>query len=358
MKEYEVIPPSTNLKSNLFALSITTLTLVSLISLKSKPFFQVSDLPKPKLNKDIEIQWTVQPFEKDTPDAKRFIEANPSNPDNPPDETNYFSFRDQQAAQPTKLSDSLIGDLPSLDGEVYSSKVTPSVTESPAIKQTPVLLDPAKQKFQNQEAQKDETKVTPESPQAVDTDNRNKQGFKMEKQKKDGQEKVIDLSKKQAEMESDSDNLNLAASLSPMVSSIATRPRPRLSPELLRGPIMKTISSAPRVGMLAVECRLHPYGVYVQEMLRSIEDQWHHLAHGSLQFLQQDKMKAKITYRFTLQADGKIRDLEFLGQGDGALPAELCRQAIASRIPFGEWTQKMIDDFGQSDEITIHFNYR
>jgi hypothetical protein len=121
---------------------------------------------------------------------------------------------------------------------------------------------------------------------------------------------------------------------------------------------MKTISNAPRVGMLAVECRLHPYGVYVQEMLRSIEDQWHQLANGSMHFLQKDKMKAKITYRFTLRADGKINDLEFLGQGDGALPAELCRQAIASRVPFGEWTQKMIDDFGQSDEITIHFNYR
>ena len=33
-------------------------------------------------------------------------------------------------------------------------------------------------------------------------------------------------------------------------------------------------------------------------------------------------MKAKITYRFTLQADGKINDLQFLGQGDGALPAD------------------------------------
>ena len=358
MKEYEIIPPSTNLKSNLFALCVTTLTLIGLTSIKSKPFFQLSGQSTPESRKDIEIKWTVQPFEKDTPEANKFIEANPKSPDNPPDETNHFSFRDQQAAQPNNSPDLLRDDLPKLDGVEFSSKVTPSAPESPALKKIPFLPDPAVQKLKNQEAQKDAMKVTPKNMQIADTHNRNKDGLKVEKQNKDGQEKVINLSKKHAELESDSDNLNLAALQTPKPSSIATRPRPRLSPELLRGPIMKTISSAPRVGMLAVECRLHPYGVYVQEMLRSVEDQWHHLAHGSLQFLQLDKMKAKITYRFTLQADGKTRDLEFLGSGDGALPAELCRQAIASRVPFGEWTQKMIDDFGQTDEITIHFNYR
>ena len=142
------------------------------------------------------------------------------------------------------------------------------------------------------------------------------------------------------------------------MSTISTRPRPRLSPELLRGPIMKTISSAPRIGALAVECRLHPYGVYVQEMLRSIEDQWHHLAQGSLRFLQKDKMKAKNNLPVHIKSGWHNYESFFLGQGDGALPAELCRQAIASRVPFGEWTQKMVDDFGQTDEITIHFNYR
>jgi len=40
------------------------------------------------------------------------------------------------------------------------------------------------------------------------------------------------------------------------------------------------------------------------------------------------------------------------------LAAELCRQAIASRVPFGEWSEKMIQDFGQSDQITINFRYQ
>ena len=122
---------------------------------------------------------------------------------------------------------------------------------------------------------------------------------------------------------------------------------------------MKTISSAPRIGAVAVECRLHPYGVYVQEMLRSIEDQWHQLANDSFSFLQRDKLKDKITFQFTLLADGTIIDLKKINENDKfSLPGELCRQAIASRVPFGIWTPDMVDDFGQSDVITIHFNYR
>ena len=112
MKEYEIIPPSTNLKSNLFALCVTILTLIGLTSIKSKPFFQLSGQSTPESRKDIEIQWTVQPFEKDTLEANKFIEANPNSPDNPPDETNHFSFRDQQAAQPNNSPDLLRDDLP------------------------------------------------------------------------------------------------------------------------------------------------------------------------------------------------------------------------------------------------------
>ena len=44
---------------------------------------------------------------------------------------------------------------------------------------------------------------------------------------------------------------------------------------------MKSITSAPRVGTVAIECRLHPYGVYIQKMMQSIEEQWNQLARGS-----------------------------------------------------------------------------
>ena len=93
-------------------------------------------------------------------------------------------------------------------------------------------------------------------------------------------------------------------------------------------------------------------------MLQSIEEQWNQLAMGSIRYLQRDRLPGQITLRFKLEATGNISNLSRIDDEGYSLAAELCRQAIASRVPFGEWTQKMIQDFGQSDEITLNFQYR
>jgi hypothetical protein len=75
--------------------------------------------------------------------------------------------------------------------------------------------------------------------------------------------------------------------------------------------------------------------------------------------MQQDQILPKVTYTFTLMDDGSIRGLQKTSIGDPLnLSSELCRQAIASRVPFGEWEKEMIAEFGNSDQITITFNYR
>jgi hypothetical protein len=201
--------------------------------------------------------------------------------------------------------------------------------------------------------------VKPKSNEIANVDEVDKNGLKIEEQKKDGRDRLINLSKNYSEKNPNDEGRKLALKEPKLETLIARRPRPKLSPDLLRGPVMKTTSNAPRVGMLAVECRLHPYGVYVQEMLRSIEDQWQQLAYNSLSFIQRDRLKNRISFRFILLADGSISNLKNLDSLDEfSLPAEICRQAIASRVPFGNWTPEMKDDFGESDTITIHFNYR
>ena len=121
---------------------------------------------------------------------------------------------------------------------------------------------------------------------------------------------------------------------------------------------MKTLSNAPRIGTVAIESRLHPYGVYLQKMLKAIEEQWHQLAFGSMRFIQKDRLPGTLTLRFTLLSTGRIKDLSRLDSEGASLAAELCRQAIASRAPFGNWSKDMISDFGKFDEITISFTYR
>jgi len=131
-----------------------------------------------------------------------------------------------------------------------------------------------------------------------------------------------------------------------------------LAPDLVRGPLMETESNAPRVGKVAIDCRLHAYGAYVQEMLQAIEDQWHKLGHGSRSFLSRNHLPPLVKMRFKLDRHGRIHDLTKIDTIRSSLGAEICRQAIQSRAPYGKWTDEMIRDFGGEDVITITFHYR
>ena len=359
MKENKIIPRTNHLQSNIFASIITISTLFSLLSLKSKPFFIIGQNQETNKGQEIEIEWTIQQLEETRIKKKKFVEANPNSPINSPDNTNNFSFRDQQAAQPIATPAKTKEDLPKVNGTQFSSKVTPTKIESPPQPQFTEQSKKTTLEKNKEKAIEQSAKMKPTSKQVPNVEKVDENGLKIEEQEKDGRDRVINLSKNHSENEPSDSDQQLTLNEPKLETLIARRPRPKLSPDLLRGPVMKTTSNAPRVGMLAVECRLHPYGVYVQEMLRSIEDQWQQLAYNSLSFIQRDRLKNRISYQFTLLADGSISNLKNLNSlVEFSLPAEICRQAIASRVPFGSWTPQMKDDFGESDTITIHFNYR
>ncbi len=133
--------------------------------------------------------------------------------------------------------------------------------------------------------------------------------------------------------------------------------RPKISPKVIQGPVLNSIKPAPRIGSISVECRFHPYGVYVQEMLQAIEEQWGQLVRGSLPYLGKAALPGRISLQFTLEMNGRIRSLIRIDQEGNSLASDLCRQAISSRAPFGEWSEEMKKDFGSSDLVTIHFSY-
>ncbi len=344
-------------QSNLLATFTTCVILILIVKVYPSPLLEIHS-QNPEISKQIEIKWNLEAPKLNTKELKKFVEANPDSAVNPPDKTQNFSFRDQQAAQPKKTDSKEIKALPKIDGIERSTKIIPSTNPYP---------ESQPQTNQEQFKKMLTEKTNGERKTAPETQHANKSMFEETQKSKISigftednsnayiKDRVIDLTKKK--------NSNLEKERVEMTNaktpkSALLKPRPKLSPELLAGPLMKTSSNAPRVGSLAIECRLHPYGVYVQEMLKSIEDQWHHLAADSLSFIQRDKLNDKITYRFTLLADGSIKNLERISKSNNYLPAELCRQAIASRVPYGNWTQEMINDFGQSDVITINFNYR
>ena len=133
--------------------------------------------------------------------------------------------------------------------------------------------------------------------------------------------------------------------------------RPKLSTELISSARMKHTQNAPRKGKMAIECRLHPFGIYVQKMLKQLSSNGFYCYLLLTDTLENAYLQTFV-YRFELNSNGKITDLKLDNHPlEELLAAELCRQAIASRAPFGEWTKEMIQDFGHTDQVTIKFEY-
>lgn len=293
------------------------------------------------------IQWQT-PELPENQHKPTYVESNPNVPQNTPDPTRRFSFRDQQAAQPVIEKLTASQDTPKIESTENNPKIidTPKGSE----KQLPTRNPPL-------HILKPKEKVASISRKLISsqTDFPNAEedfGVHSKKNLTDGKDNasIIVASLQQSSQD-------FPGTKSPP-SEERPMQRPRLSPDLIRGPLMKSITSAPRIGEIAIECQLHPYGVYIQEMLQSIEEQWNQLTMGSAQYLQRDRLPGKVTLKFKLEANGMISNLTRIDKEGYSLAAELCRQAVASRVPFGEWTDKMITDFGQSDEITLSFQYQ
>lgn len=295
--------------------------------------------------KETRIAWEVLP-QLETQLTEQFVEANPNVPENPPDKSKQFSFRDQQAAQPEITKASLLQSTPVISGIEKSQKIIQGKKEKNVAQVANMIPTQAiKEKSDKRPSEKIKNLIS----------------SKINIKKNSASE--VSFTK-----ENTNDGKNNKSST--IISSLRTpeslhskqqtlqKPRPKLLPDLTHGPLMKSEMSAPRVGTIAIECRMHSYGVYVQEMLQSVEEQWNQLARGSIQYLQRDLLPGRITLQFELLSNGQISNLTRVDSGGKSLPAELCRQAIASRVPFGQWNQDMINDFGDSDTVTISFLYQ
>ena len=290
-------------------------------------------------------------WETSSPDELVFAEANPAVPENIPETTNLFSYRDQQAAQPTAPSPDEKSHLPQTEGHIDGHKL---VVQAPS-PNTTITSEVPTEVHTVSETQASLPGKVSNSPPAMPEKKRSNSltGIEIPKDVPSKEsKKIIQLS----------DNLLQGTTEKSVRSEDIVTPsmkaRPQLSPQATYGRVLSRTNPAPRTGKIAIECKLNPFGVYVQKMLRAIEDQWHQLIQGSRSYIQYDQFPRKVVFKFSLLSSGHIDDLAQANESIKNLGVELCRQSISSRVPFGDWSEEMINSFGHSDEVTITFEYR
>jgi hypothetical protein len=308
----------------------------------------------------------LQPKPSLSLEIQHFMEPNPQAPVNEPDTAQAIAYKSQQAAQ-ERMSQSPLGDLPSIEGEIADSQ---SIVEASLSSSLLFSVE-----WLASESQSTRKAVLPENLDRASTlqvsgddlplqalaDSTLGEGVKVERLKPEALERspedpiILNLS-----LDESLEALPVAEA-TPVeapapVQRPAPQPRPRLSAKALQAPILKSQTRVASLGVLAIDAKWSLFGAYQQQVLEAISRQWHLLA-SHLKSVERDK-KSEVVIEFYLNPDGRVEGLRVLKTNASMSATLVCQDAIRSREPFGIWPEEMVKLFGKEKRVCIHFFYR
>ena len=310
----------------------------------------------------------VEPAQEDL----RFVEANPNVAENIPDTTNQYSYRNQQAADNDPKSN--LQDIPKVEGSHNSQKIIQGqAIESLPIQPTYYLQNKGEENAQaSQEhapdkkgsAQEFAKASSPSKPYFLHNDSAlledNGSGFESVSKKDQflTSEAIknprIDVYRQSSRSNTDLVNMPTSTNDGNSHARALPRTRPRLSPELLHGPLMAAVGSASRRGTLAIDSTFSEFGEYQQQFYAAIQSGWYQ----EIDFFQPIDTAARVQIRFILLSNGSIKELETTYSNAGEIATIICKNAISKLSPFRKWTQQMIQVFGNERSMQLVFYYK
>ena len=304
------------------------------------------------------------------PVTPRFVEASPEAPENEPDRTEQYSYRAQQAADDNPLEDEL--NQPHVEGEEDSQKILQG-SLAPMSPVEPGLYAPTARPGEgggedggklgnpDQTAIPKPTQALP-APDFIQQDPVTEEGPgsrsdlvgpAQEVFESPDPEAPIDVYRPQPTTESVPEVVGDGAGGSPEAQA-KPRARPRLAPELITGPLMRSPGSASRRGSVAIDATFSEFGEYEQQFYAAIQTGWYQ----EIEFFQPIDTATRVQVRFTIHSDGRVTDVEAVQTTASEIATFICETALTKRSPFRPWTKEMVQVFGQQRTLNVMFHYR
>ena len=303
------------------------------------------------------------------PVEARFVEASPEAPENEPDRKDQYSYRAQQAADSSPLSDAV--NKPKVDGEEDSQKILQgSLQQTPPLQ--PGVYAPAARPGEGEGDQGGKLGapnelVLPQLAKPLPAPNFIQQDAASEL----GPGSRVDLVGEAPEVFEVPDpdapiNVYRPQPLAEQVEqagdgaggSLEAQPtpraRPRLAPELIAGPLMRSHGSTSRRGSLAIDATFSEFGEYEQQFYAAVQTGWYQ----EIEFFQPIDTSTRVQVRFTLYADGRVESVKAVQTSASEIATFICETAITKRSPFRPWTKEMVQVFGQQRTLHVVFHYR
>lgn len=296
------------------------------------------------------------------------VQTNPEVVENTPDETRNIAEVSQQSAQKEDLK-TLEKDFAS-DGELETAQQLFADSPSQAVPADAALVTgPTLPADRPQEPSEEEVAAPLELPtqdyqrkqifddEALATDGIDADGD--EKNKEEGEaekaEKIITIGQPNLAERTEQKKVPTWQELA---QSRQPQPRPQVDRSLLPYLTRRSAGNVARFGELALEAdsRFLQFAKYHRTMMEAIVQQWYNLAEEVN--LSSADTGSVVSVSFLLQADGQIEQLEITGTSARNVPTIICKDAIASRVPFAPWNEQMIDILPQPFPLKISFHYR
>jgi len=315
------------------------------------------------------VELTLVEPEAPSPDEMRFVEANPEAPENEPDRQDQYSFRSQQASDDQPDANEL--EAPTVEGEEPTQKIVQGAVEEPSPLE-PGVYSEAAQPGEG-EGTEGGTPGNPNQPQVAQTQPLPAPDFiRQDPVEEEGPGSSPEVDGEAMEL-TDSTDPDVPIDVyrqpdrppqpetpqgtgdggSPEAKPVP-RERPRLVPELIRGPLMSSRGSAANRGTLAIDATFSEFGEYQQQFYAALQVGWYQ----EIEFFQPIDTGAKVFVKFTLHKNGKISDVEVTDSTASDLATTICENAIIKRSPFRPWTKEMVEVFGEERTLRVAFHYR
>ena len=302
------------------------------------------------------------------PIEAQFVEASSEAPENEPDRKDQYSYRAQQAADDSPLSDAT--NKPKVDGEEDSQKILQgSLEQIPPLEPgvyAPVARLGEDEGVQGGKAGAPNEPVLPQFAKPLPAPNFIQQdaasalgpGSRMdyvgeapEVFEEPDPDAAIDVYRPQSMLEQIQkvgDGMGGSVEAQPV-----PRARPRLAPELITGPLMRSHGSASRRGSLAIDATFSEFGEYEQQFYAAVQTGWYQ----EIEFFQPIDTSTRVQVRFTLYADGRVDKVKAVQTNASEIATLICETAITKRSPFRPWTKEMAQVFGQQRTLHVVFHY-
>jgi hypothetical protein len=314
----------------------------------------------------LEVTWL--PPEPFTPEELRFVEANPQAAENQPDRTKQYSFRNQQAASPHPSAETV--QAPPVEGEASSHKIVQGTSPQAAEPLPPGLYSPTAPRGRGEGTDGGQAGGAAARAVAQAAPLPAPKFIQQKPLREDGPGSRLEIPETESELQPPPDPAAPIEVYQPAAASDVTqtgagaggaveakplpRQRPRLAPELVQGPLMRSRGSVSRRGTLAIDATFSEFGEYQQQFYAALQAGWYQ----EIEFFQPIDTAARVVVAFLIKADGSIHDIEVLHSTAGEIATLICQTAISKRSPFRPWTREMVQVFGQQRTLRVVFHYR